>query len=543
MKLKTYLDNFAVVISDVVDADVIIVNSKMNIVGSRFKYFSLYNDIKYGSLISDVITNNRPLGIFDKLKVDICKKCPQFRECKMKGFIGVPIHYGNKVIGAISLILTKSRAKELFDKFESTMTFMENMAELVAIRVNEHEINKNLKVRVELVESIINAMQDALVYTDCYGNIIYTNLAFNILFNIDNKSLVNLKEIYPDIIKLYKKSKNLEIFKLSISNDKYSFYGTVSCVSVADIEEGDLGFICCFRTYKDIYRNSIKFSNGTMVTFSWLNNYLKSDVIDEAKSLSEKDEDILIISNDNALNELLAKAVVNYSERRFGEIKVIYMQNVYRDLLHSFFFAEYGVLNHLKDGTLIIVQPEMMSMFIQDKLADYMLSRRRIDDNVRFIFCTTSDIEKLTMKNLFSKKLYNLILINTINNTETLKNDYILFSKFIRSGLKYYNSIYNKKNNKLVDNIQKNMWLKSKELDLGMLELMLEKTVRSGVDDLINDDMFENKEKSLNELEYQYIKRLLLKGKTKGDISRIMGISRSTLYRKIKKYNLEDFGI
>ena len=51
-KIKNFVDNFAEVISDVLDTDVIITDSNMNIVGSAFRYFSLYNDIKGGNFIS-----------------------------------------------------------------------------------------------------------------------------------------------------------------------------------------------------------------------------------------------------------------------------------------------------------------------------------------------------------------------------------------------------------------------------------------------------------------------------------------------------------
>lgn len=540
MKIKKYLDDFAVVISDVVNTDVLIVNSKMDIVGSHFKYFSLYNDIKYGTLIADIITNNKPLSIFDKSKAGGCRECPQFHECKMKGFIGVPIHYENKVIGAISLILPKTRTKELFDKLGSTMTFMENMAELVATRMHEHELKKTLKARVERVEAIINAMPEALVYSDCYGNIIHSNKAFDRLFNNENEELRNLKEIYPGIIKLYRKNKNIDNFKLSISTEKYSFYGTVSCDIVDDKDDMLSGFICCFRTYKEIYNNSMIFAMGTMVTFSWLTKYIKNETIEEAKILAENDEDILLKSDDNALNELLAKAIVNYSGRRLGELRVIYMQNVYRDLLFSFFFDEYGVIKRLKKGTLVIVQPEMMSLFIQDKLADYILSNQRKEDDVRFIFCSTSDIDKLVREELFSERLYNLISKNTLYNTETLRNNNFLFTKFIRSGIKYYNKVYNREDEEKSDIIQKKLWENGKNLELGMLELILEKTIRSGSDIYTTESTKDEEELPIYKIEYEQLKKLLLKKKSKKDICRIMGFSRATLYRKIKKYNLED---
>ena len=114
--IKGFVDNFASVISDVLDTDVIITDSNMNIVGSAFKYFSLYQDIKIGSLIADVLINRHNLLIEDKSAVTSCRECEKYRVCKMKGFVGVPIHYGNQVIGVIALILPRFKVKTLFEK-------------------------------------------------------------------------------------------------------------------------------------------------------------------------------------------------------------------------------------------------------------------------------------------------------------------------------------------------------------------------------------------------------------------------------------------
>ena len=51
-ELKTKFDDFARTISDVLETDVIITDVNMNVIGSAFQYFSLYQDIKIGSLIA-----------------------------------------------------------------------------------------------------------------------------------------------------------------------------------------------------------------------------------------------------------------------------------------------------------------------------------------------------------------------------------------------------------------------------------------------------------------------------------------------------------
>ena len=77
--IKGFVDNFASVISDVLDTDVIITDSNMNIVGSAFKYFSLYQDIKIGSLIADVLINRHNLLIEDNPAVTSCRECEKYR--------------------------------------------------------------------------------------------------------------------------------------------------------------------------------------------------------------------------------------------------------------------------------------------------------------------------------------------------------------------------------------------------------------------------------------------------------------------------------
>lgn len=171
-KIKSFVDNFAAVIADVLDTDVIIVDDDMDIIGKSLKYFSVYNDIKIGSLIAKVLSENEKIYVQDKSDIDSCRKCKEYKICKMRGFIGVPIKYENKIIGVLALILQKSKVKKLFEKLESALFFMENMADLIGIRINEINERKSLKNRMQKIESILNFTNEALVYTDQYGNII-----------------------------------------------------------------------------------------------------------------------------------------------------------------------------------------------------------------------------------------------------------------------------------------------------------------------------------------------------------------------------------
>ena len=538
-RIKSFVDNFAIVISDVLDTDVIIVDEDMDIIGKSLKYFSLYNDIKIGSLIARVISANERLYIKDKAEINTCRKCKEYKICKMKGFIGVPIRFENRVLGVLALILQKSKVNKLFTKLDSTIFFMENMAELIGIRINEINEKKSLDDKMKRVEAILDFTNDALVYTDKYANIILSNKAFKKLFDKDNSMVSkprNLKEIYKDILDLYARDKKIKNIKLSLTYNESLFRGFLS-VEPVNFGFDEKFYICKFEEKLQFSNKEISTLNGSLVTFPWLSKYIKDEILDEAKLLSKKDTDILIYNKNNTISELLAKAIANYSDRHLEDIKVVYMQNIYRDLLDEFFMGEDGILNIIKKGTLIIVLPEYISLHIQDKLADVLVKN---EERARVIFCTSSNIYDLKQKSLFSNKLYSYIKNIAFIDIDNIYYDYNLFDSFVRSSISYYSKIYNRLDYSYDGKDIEYLWEKKESYTLSDLEIYIESMVKSN-NDLISNlpSIVSNKNLSISEIEKNYLLDLIKQGKTKKEICEIMGISRSTFYRKFKNMHIE----
>lgn len=447
-KIKNFVDNFAEIISDVLDTDVIITDSNMNIVGSAFRYFSLYNDIKIGTLLADVLVNNHNLIVQNKSKLESCRKCNEYKKCKMKGFIGVPIRYRNQTLGAMALILPHSKVKSLFENIDSTVTFMERMAELVAARIHDHTEKKSFVKKMEEFESILDLMDEALVHTDLYGNIIYFNQKFQDIFNVE-KGLIgeNIAYVYPEFREWYAREAEFKNLKICIQNGRCSFYGIVNSKRVYYTEE-EYGIILCFQPYQNIYKSSKIFMPGTQVTFQWLRKFCDMELLETAKQYAEQDEAILIYGCDSILNEMMGKAVYNYSQRRLEDVEVLHIKNPYRDLLYTYLGKETGVFRKLHNGTIVIMHPENIPMYIQDQIINLIEKKKIINNDqmvmdldVRFIFCTTVDLEVLVKEGKFNERLYATLSKNKIRMTRTLHDDFYVFNKYIQSGLEYYCNI------------------------------------------------------------------------------------------------------
>ena len=541
MAVKSYLDQFAKVISDILNIDVLIVDSNLNVLGQKLVYYDMYQKINFGSLLYTVIEGGEHLSVKSRESVPKCKNCKSYMQCKIDGFVGVPIYDQTEVIGALGLMVSKKRGKKFFDKIDSTFQFMDNMAELIAKRIVEHRSKKRLRERLTRVEFIIASLPEALLYCDTFGNVIYQNSSLRSTFPL-GKEVSNIREISEDLVKYLEKRKYIEEVKITIEKSTFTFYGTVTIVPII-VDEDKTEYLCKFKSYSQIQKESNFFANSTMVTFSWLSKYLGRETVEECKTLAESEDCIFIQSEDNALNELIGKAIFNYSNRRLQELRVIYMQNVYRDLMNTFLFDEHGVLWQMQGGSIIIVQPEKMLLSVQENLAKYLeKERERIQNreqenrSSQFIFCSTENLGELVQKKLFSYKLYTIITQHCISGFQSAYNNRAVFERFFKSGVLYYSKIYGNGEGRDLETLYRKAWRALGKKDLSSIETYLESYFKNDCTTGIEPDYIE--EGTVQDIERTRLGQLIKQDYTVQQICDKMGFSRSGFYRKIAKYQL-----
>ena len=247
------------------------------------------------------------------------------------------------------------------------------------------------------------------------------------------------------------------------------------------------------------------------------------------------------------LNEMIGKAIFNASPRSLEDLKLVYAANAYRELLFQYIMGENGILQNLNRGTMMIVQPECMTLYVQEKLAEFINTGRIVykdghsfHSNVRFIFCTSADLKRLVKEGEFHEKLYYLISENEMKDTENIYSDFSLFSRYIQNGLHYYYHLYEKKWQPLDEKQIKELWRNYRKASISDMEFAMEEIARNGYGKIRSG---EEKEKSqicsLEEIEMEQLRKMLADGYNKKEIAEILKLSRTTLYRKLKRYQLE----
>lgn len=531
-ELKTEFDDFARAISDVLETDVIITDADMNVIGSAFQYFSLYQDIKIGSLIAEVFYDNRDVLLEHKREKESCRQCPEYHNCKMESFVGVPIRRDLRTVGVIALILPKDRGKALFKKIGSTVTFMHSMAELIASKIMDSQYSRIIEAKNDELKGILDAHDAALAYTDFYGSILFVNEAFRKLFRITEPVLgTRIQELFP--YKAFQETFQKADRKprmVKATMEQSQFFGIINVKPIYEHRHGT-SMLFTFRRYSEIQKESVQFTNGSYITFDFLGDICDTELIYRGRDYARENKNIILVNTDDGeINELLAKAIHNESSRKLKDILIMHSSSIYRDYLCEYLFGEDGLLKNIHDGTIIIHYPERMQIYYQERLAEVIEGRKkqRESEPVRIIFCTDQNLEERCQAGLFSWGLYDAMKDQTLRTGRTIHTDSALFCRYAENMIDYYCRIYKK--TKMELNITAADYKQLMKLEINELNIQLEMAVRNNGYVAAKTEL---QGMSSREYELKTIRELLEAGKTQREICARLSISRSTLNRRI----------
>ena len=531
-ELKTEFDDFARAISDVLETDVIITDADMNVIGSAFQYFSLYQDIKIGSLIAEVFYDNRDVLLEHKREKESCRQCPEYHNCKMESFVGVPIRRDLRTVGVIALILPKDRGKALFKKIGSTVTFMHSMAELIASKIMDSQYSRIIEAKNDELKGILDAHDAALAYTDFYGSILFVNEAFRKLFRITEPVLgTRIQELFP--YKAFQETFQKADRKprmVKATMEQSQFFGIINIKPIYEHRHGT-SMLFTFRRYSEIQKESVQFTNGSYITFDFLGDICDTELIYRGRDYARENKNIILVNTDDGeINELLAKAIHNESSRKLKDILIMHSSSIYRDYLCEYLFGEDGLLKNIHDGTIIIHYPERMQIYYQERLAEVIEGRKkqRESEPVRIIFCTDQNLEERCQAGLFSWGLYDAMKDQTLRTGRTIHTDSALFCRYAENMIDYYCRIYKK--TKMELNITAADYKQLMKLEINELNIQLEMAVRNNGYVAAKTEL---QGMSSREYELKTIRGLLDAGKTQREICVRLSISRSTLNRRI----------
>ncbi len=266
----------------------------------------------------------------------------------------------------------------------------------------------------------------------------------------------------------------------------------------------------------------------------------KEMIAKELHALSNRKEEVMISVDMGAVTETL------FESELFGHVKGAFT-DAREDRSGKFEAAHRGTLFLDEIGNLSYALQSKLLAAIQGRKITRVGSNKPIDVDIRLICATNSNLQEMVEKGLFREDL--LYRINTIHIVvpplRERGEDILLLSDFF---LRKYEAKYGKRGLYLLEETKARLLNYAWPGNVRELQHAIEKAVimcdEEGLrpEDFLfkpTTDQLENTVSTLEEMEREMIRRAI--ERNDGNLSTVavqLGITRQTLYNKIKKFNL-----
>ena len=433
----------------------------------------------------------------------------------------------------------------------------------------------------QYLNKVIDSINSGIFAVETNGLIKAINNSACVMLNIKKENIINESvqnilcnwQYIVDTLNSGKKYENKEIIYSNI-NKKKRF--NLTAYSIRNKNAIITGVVVMFKDMMNVY-NLVNKYTGMIATYTFDDIVGKSEkfikVMRQAKKISNSPSTVLIQGESGTGKELIAHSIHNNSNRKNNSFVAINCGAIPKSLIESELFGyEEGAFTGAKrggyagkfelasGGTLFLDEIGEMPLDMQVNLLRVLQEgfftriggNRYINIDVRIIAATNKDLKVEVKKGTFREDLYyrlSVIPICVPPLRERPEDIEILIEHFLNT-----KSI---KLNKPIPNIERDLY---EELinyswpgNVREIENCIENIVNMDGNVSLNFEtkFFDKQQQNLNrnnlELELCSLAQLEKKAiinciqKCNGNITRvskILGINRSTLYSKIKKYNI-----
>lgn len=568
----------------------IIDNEHIRVGGTGSLKSALGQRQKWGHVNEYVLRTRQHFVMINPGYHQICQVCELKGNCYCKAGIFCPINLNGKCLGIISLMGFNDNQKDvLLNNSEYYMEFIVHMADLLAGKASEQKILQDYILTSRQLEVVMDTLKYGVVAVDREGKISCFNRAAEKILGVSSQQVMgcSLDGFLPGSPMLETLVKGKEIVEKPVIYKVKNKKKMLLCSSRPIENEGEIiGAVESFRDYNEAQKLAYRLTgNDYIYTFDDIigSSELMQEVKRKAERVAQSLSTVLIEGESGTGKELFARAIHAASSLAKGSFIPINCSAIPDSLLESELFGyERGAFTGAREGgkpgkfeladggTLFLDEIGDMPLYLQAKLLrvlqDRMIERlggtRPIPVNVRIIAATNRNLAVMVENGEFRKDLYyrlNVVPLYIPPLRERREDIEVLLTRYLNK----YNEIMGKE----IDGYASDVYKFLLEYDWPGNVRELENAVECAVnlaegkkiemehlpvrirDYRKNNGAASPTKSTLKERSRQIEKRILrdllqkygTSVSSKEKVAQILGISRATLYRKIKNLGLSEF--
>ncbi len=528
-----------------------------------------------GFVFRHVIKTGAPVIIDNPGFNELCKPCPCKGNCMEYAEVAIPIRIGDQIIGVIGLIsFDEEQTRRLMDNKQSLLLFLEKMAELLVGKAAEIQQNHDRDLISSQLITVLNLLHDGILLVNDQQQVTHYNTVASKLLDIDTHEERALYHLL-DNKKLWLAVERGETFSGNIQGKRVATH--LYCDVMPIKKDGNIeGAVITLRDLQQI-KKLVK-----AATVSDIETHF-SQIIGESRKMKEikamalhvapSKATLLIQGESGTGKELFARAIHQSSKRKGHTFIAINCGAIPENLLESELFGyeegsftgakrggKLGKFELAHNGTLFLDEIGDMPLHLQVKILRVLQERRverigstrSIPVDVRVIAATHRDLDNMVKTGEFREDLYyrlNVIPLTIPPLRERLED----VPTLIQFYLDYYSVVTDRSvsgiTSEAIEILSHYTW-PGNVRELGNV---IEYCVTMVAGGMITADTLPQRIKeedktdinnssiNLKVLEREAIMRALSLVDAEGhkeDAAKLLGISRASLYRKIKEYQI-----
>lgn len=435
LDIRESVQKISEAIASVLSMDVIISDSEFRKIGDTKKHFNLeVKIIKDTYVIAQVLKEGVPRVIAARDESPVCVACKEQDECNLQAMICVPIKCGDSVIGAIGLIaITEETRGNLIRNQISMVEFVERMADLIVSKLLEKEASDKLTVARNQLLSIMDSIEEGIAAVDEDGLIVYTNSILEGIVNETRAELIGkpIVDVFfgAYVLDLLKDGTPFNNIELRIRHAAGEVHALISGRPVV-LGEKNAGSIFALKKMEDVYEviNNLTSSNlSTSFDDIVGNSRALVQLKEKALKVAAGGSNVLITGESGTGKELFARAIHYSSQRRAKPFIALNCAAMPETLIESELFGfeegsftgaarggRPGKFQLAHGGTIFLdeigdmplhLQPKLLRV-LQEKVVEKIGSHKSVTVDVRVIAATNKNLEQMVDRGEFREDLY-----------------------------------------------------------------------------------------------------------------------------------------
>jgi transcriptional regulator with PAS, ATPase and Fis domain len=571
MKIKDTVGKYANVLSEILKVDVEIVDSKLvRVAGTgRFNKQLDADMSSEGHVYKMVIERGEKMVIENPGKHEACLRCAKLGHCDETFDMSAPIKVFDRVVGVIGFVcFTVDQKANFISNYSVFMNFLDQISDLIASKAIEEIEREKTLLMMRILGNVVEKVEQGVMIVNDDRLISLNEAGYRIL------------DLPSGLLPLSVEISRMEMYQEDYYHYKLVIQGKEHVVRGREFQ--------LYPDYQDFYRvilfnedtrTARYLASGTWTELRGMNRLIGvspqiAEVKEKARRIAQSSSMVLITGESGTGKELLARAIHEESPRSKGPLVVLNCAGIPENLLESELFGyvkgaftgadprgKAGKFEMAQGGTLLLDEIGDLSLFLQAKIlraverkeVGRLGSNRSFKFDVRIISATNKNLESMIAQKTYREDLYyrlNVVPLH-IPPLRERKSDIECLTQFF---IDQFSQIFGRKvilvEEKVRDVFQNYSWPGNvRELEntleylfnlLGDENVIVKKLLpaklvneKTGLPDNVFD-LHKNEKESIRDALNRY--GITINGKREAAAK--LGISVSTLYRKMKAYGL-----